>query len=177
MKICQLCNKEIPPKPNANNVKYCDHCRKEAYKYLEYRKQWHRNRTGRKEKGKIQCQLCGKWYRKPMSHAWQIHGISEKEYKEHFGLERKGIIPEPDKEVLQEHVKNNFNLVVKINLLNKGKKTRFIKGDKRAGRYQRSETTLKRLKEQLKRNNYEKSKNNVPHVDKRRDQKVYQVMG
>lgn len=150
-KLCTKCNKPIQRTTHANNVKYCKACRLEAYKYTEYRTEWQRKRRDIRAElettGKIQCYLCKRYYRKPISHAWQVHGVQEREYKEALGLEHlKGLIPEADREVLREHVKANYDVVVKKNLLTKGKHSRFIKGDTEAGRYTRSPETLERLK-------------------------------
>lgn len=149
-KKCANCKKEIPPKPHAYNVKYCKDCRQEAYKYPEYRTQWQRNKTGEFKKGKIQCRLCEKWYYKPMCHAYQTHNITEKEYKEHFGLERKGILADSTKEKLQEAVRDNYDVVIKKNLIERGEETRYKTGDPNIGKYQRSEETLKRLRQHIK---------------------------
>ena len=35
--------------------------------------------------GKPICHICGKAYKKPLTHAWQIHGLTEKEYKKSLG--------------------------------------------------------------------------------------------
>lgn len=153
MKKCKLCNKEIPRKPHANNVKYCEGCREERKKYKyrkEYYNQWQRNKYGKYVKGKKQCLLCGKWYYKPMMHSYQTHGITEREYKDHFGLDRKSIIADTTKEKHQEANRQHRHMVVDTNLLEKGKKTRFRKGDPTIGRYKRSEETLKRLRRHIK---------------------------
>lgn len=148
-KLCTNCQKPIIRGPKANNVRYCAECRTEAYKYKEYRRQWQLNRSGQYKEGKKQCLICGKWYNKPVSHAYNYHGVDKRSYKEAFGLDvRRGIVAEVTKEKLQEAVKNNFELVVKQNLITKGKNTRFTRGDPTIGKYERSQQTKERLKKQ-----------------------------
>ena len=149
MKTCAKCNKEIIRTPRANNVKYCAECRKEAYKYTEYRTNWQRVRrdsvASRPRFGQKKCLLCGKYYNKPLSHAWQVHQVNEREYKAMHGLDhKKGIVAEQTREILREHVKANYDLVVARNLLKGGKKSRFTKGH--TINYTRSPQTMERLK-------------------------------
>jgi len=152
MKKCNKCNKEIIRSPRANNVKYCHECRQEAYKYTEYRTQWQREQRDKiattEKKGKIACVFCGKYYIKPVSHAWQVHGMEEREYKDYAGLDhKKGVIPLHHKELLQDHVKANYAEVVAKNLLKGGRTTRYKKGGEGIGVYKRSKQTMDRLKE------------------------------
>jgi len=37
---------------------------------------------------RVQCHVCGKWYRSLGCHAWQKHGLHPSEYKKEFGLNR-----------------------------------------------------------------------------------------
>jgi hypothetical protein len=61
-----------------------------------------------------------------------------------FGLDtNKGTTCEETKNILREHAYNNYEKVIKVNLLNKGKENRYIKGHK--GR------TIDKLSEQTKR--------------------------
>ena len=155
MKKCNKCGKEIIRSSKSNNVKYCHECRKEAYKYTEFRTQWQREQRDKvattEIKGKIACIICSKWYIKPISHAWQVHGVNEREYKEHAGLDhQKGVIPLRHKELLQQRVKENYDVVVAKNLLKNGKATRYAKGGKDIGRYTRSNQTLETLKKRFK---------------------------
>lgn len=154
MKLCSKCNKPIERTQHANNVKYCHACRSMAYSYREYRREWQRQKHAQIAKiatGKVQCLVCGLWYKKPLTHVWQARGLNEKQYKEAHGLERKGIVADSTKEKLQEAVQDNYDRVVRQNLLQKGKPTRYKKGDKTLGKYQRSQQTLERLSKQFKR--------------------------
>jgi hypothetical protein len=155
MKKCINCNKPIERSPRANNVKYCKTCRIDAYKYTEYRTAWQRTKRDRLAEtvttGKLKCFICGKYYRKPISHAYQVHGVNEREYKEALGLDhKKGLIPEDTREILRDHVKANYDVVVKKNLLTKGKRSRFKAGDTEIGKYTRSPETMERLKQLYK---------------------------
>lgn len=81
--------------------------------------------------GRPICHICGRAFKKLASHAYYRHNINAYEYKEKFGLNNsQGLISESTKKILQEHSKNNYDLVVKENLLNRGKDHRFKKGDK-----------------------------------------------
>ena len=83
--------------PHANNVKYCTACRVEAYRYTEYRTAW--QATARARQATMQCYMCNLYYKKVISHAWQVHGVHEREYKDALGLDhKKGLIPEEAKE-------------------------------------------------------------------------------
>jgi hypothetical protein len=100
--------------------------------------------------------VCGLWYKKPLSHVWQAHRLSEVVYKKTFGLERKGIVAESTKEKLQEAVKDNYNTVVIKNLIEKGAKTRFREGDRTLGKYERSKETLEKMRVKNRTNPYTK---------------------
>ena len=150
MKLCTKCQAPIIRSPRANNVKYCTACRVEAYRYTEYRTAWQATERARQatspQADKIQCYICKLYYKKPISHAWQVHGVHEREYKEALGLDhKKGIIKEEAKEVLREHIKDNYAVVVTKNLLKGGAKTRYKPQDPRAGKYKRSQQTMDRL--------------------------------
>jgi hypothetical protein len=153
--ICKICKQRIERVPYANNVKFCKDCRVEVYKYKEYRSRWQRDRADRNARNydarKLPCVVCGKYYIKPVAHAWQIHQVDAVQYKEYAGLDKgRGVIPEYHREILREHALKNRDKVINENLLIKGRKSRFTKGDERVGRYTRSPQTLERLKNQLK---------------------------
>ena len=93
--------------------------------------------------GGRQCVICGLWFRAVCHHAWQAHDVDEAEYKKIAGLDhKKGLIPKDLKELKAEHVRDNGT----INNLKKGVWNRFIPGDTRAGKYERSPQTMERLK-------------------------------
>lgn len=100
---------------------------------------------------KIKCLICGKDFIKPLAHAWQKHQISAKEYKKTFGLDsKKGLITSEHKAHLAQKVQDNYDKVVSLNLLKRGQVTRFRKGDRNIGTYERSEETMTRLKKHWK---------------------------
>lgn len=119
-------------------------------KYTAYRTQWQRDQRAREaqnSEGKIQCQICSLWYRKPGAHIWQVHNISAREYRKKFGFDvKRGQIPPEDKAILRKYVFETGT----VNNLKKGRRFWFKKGDKRAGRYNRSQETLDRLRERLR---------------------------
>ncbi len=138
-RICQLdtCKKEYTPK--TASAKYCSiSCRKESEK--PHRAQSQKAKRILKAKfpnsNKIQCLICNSYYTKPMAHVWQVHGVSAREYKEHYGLTLgKGIIPENHKQILRDHVYDNKNQVIDINLIQKGTNTRLKPNNQVARKY------------------------------------------
>lgn len=83
------------------------------------------------DEGKLICHICGRAFRRLSSHAFRGHGVSAYTYKEMFGLNNNtGLLIESTKEMLREYNKNNYEKVVKENLINKGKDSRFKKGSK-----------------------------------------------
>jgi len=91
--------------------------------------------------GKIKCLVCSKYFVRPISHAWQVHGLQAREYKEKYGLDlKKGIATEEYKEVMRQHVQTNGTL----KNLKKGAVYRFKKGQDT--NYTRSKQTKERLK-------------------------------
>jgi hypothetical protein len=96
---------------------------------------------------KIACLICGKKFIKPLAHVWQKHNMSAREYKEEFDLPKKtGLITEEHRELLRQNLQLKSIQTIK----EAGKKSRFIKGDKRAGRYIRTEAQKQRLREHIK---------------------------
>lgn len=99
------------------------------------------------KEGRIICHICGRAFKKVLSHARQRHGIDSIEYKKMFGLDvTKGLASEETKEKLRRSVAENYDKVVKQNLINNGEKTRFKEGDRGRTRDKVSEQTMKRLK-------------------------------
>jgi len=95
------------------------------------------------------CEIFGKSFRKLLSHAYNSHNLTSREYKIKFWLDiKKWICCNETKLVLQQHLKDNYDLVVKDNLLSKGNDTRFIKWNKKK-KYV-SEQTKIMLREHLK---------------------------
>lgn len=91
--------------------------------------------------GRIKCIICGLYYRRPIHHAWQRHGVNEREYKETAGLDhKKGITTPEDSERMRQHALEN-GMSITLPLL--GAHTRFKKNHKI--NYERSEQTKERL--------------------------------
>jgi len=147
MKTCAECGKPILPKPHANNVKYCStHCRNKA-EYRIYRKQWQKDWrdmiASEPDDNKLQCQICGKWYKQVGSHIYQEHKMTAREYRKEYGFDlKKGQTTGDYKELKHRQV---FQCGGVKNLIT-GKKFRFHKGQKGIGVYTRSAETLERLK-------------------------------
>lgn len=93
---------------------------------------------------KIQCLICGKYFKRVCTHARQKHDISAREYKEEFGYDvKKGITTEEDRLHMRKlAIKNKMPEQLK----KAGEKTRFKKGQPGIGIYKRSQETLKKLK-------------------------------
>ena len=88
-------------------------------------------------KGTPICHICGKSYKKLMAHVNQVHKLTQEEYKKKFGLDLgKGIMCKSSTELARKRNKENYDTVVKQNLLEKGKETRFEEGHTRTkGKY------------------------------------------
>ncbi|MGL5713356.1 MAG: MucR family transcriptional regulator [Paraclostridium sp.] len=92
--------------------------------------------------GKPICEICGRSFNKLGQHVYNSHGMSAKEYKIKFGLDlNKGLVAKSTKEKLQKANKDNYDKVVKNNLLKKGQYTRFKNGDKGRTKEKVSEQT------------------------------------
>lgn len=103
------------------------------------------------EEGKPMCEICGKYFDRVIAHARQKHFINEKEYKKSFGLDlRKGICSRESSEKSRERVFENYHKSVEVNLISKGKRSRFTKGSEGRTKEKVSEQTRIMLKERLK---------------------------
>jgi len=92
----------------------------------------------------IKCLECGKKFVRVCSHVWQVHGLTAREYKKLHGLDvKRGIATEEYREVMRDHVFKNGDKSIAKNLIEKGKKSRFKKGDDT--NYKRSKQTQTRL--------------------------------
>lgn len=96
------------------------------------------------------CHICGKGFRKLLSHVWQKHELYGNEYKEMFGLDKKkGIMSEEAKELLRQRVKENYDKVVTKNLLKGGEGSRFKAGGTGRTKDKISEQTRRQLVKRL----------------------------
>lgn len=96
--------------------------------------------------GKPICHICGRSYKKLISHVIQRHHISQEEYKTQFGLDKgKGIMCEESTQIARKRNKENYEKVVKGNFLEKGKETRFEKGHHRTNDRYFSEQSRKKF--------------------------------
>lgn len=146
---CLVCGKEII-KDHPLKFKYCSlKCRnKRNYlKTKDYAKQWQQNK--RKENAKIpspekiQCIICGGWYKQVGSHIYSTHHITCREYREEFELEvKRGLLPPEYRKFKEIQCKENGT----IDNLKIGKKYWFKEGQQGIGIYKRSPITMERLK-------------------------------
>lgn len=82
------------------------------------------------EDGNPICEYCKKSFKRVLTHVRQKHGVTEREYKLQFGLElSKGICSAESAGISSLRAYDNYNKVIAINLINKGRRTRFKKGD------------------------------------------------
>ena len=144
---CKICGK---PLPNARYRTYCStQCRnkrnnrKNAEKSLEWQRARRDKIASKPSKTKCQCLICGKWYVQVGSHAYQVHGMTGREYREHFELEvKRGVVPEWYRKLKGDQALDNKT----YKNLENGAKFRFKKGQEGVGVYKRSPETIKRLK-------------------------------
>lgn len=145
---CKVCGGEIVH----NRFRtYCSaECRtkRNNKKYAHYGVEWQRAKRDREAsipdpENKCQCLVCGKWYVQICTHAFQVHGLYGREYREKFELEvKKGIVPEWYRKLKGDQALDNET----YKNLEAGAKFRFVKGDTKAGRYKRSPVTIKKLR-------------------------------
>lgn len=145
---CPICKNQF--KRTSNSQKFCSTACREST-YLEYRAKWqlehHDRLASQPSTNKVQCLYCSRWYVQVGSHIQQRHGMTAREYREYYDLERKrGIVPEWYRKQKGDKTLSNKTFLN----LKAGAKFRFVKGDKRAGRYERSHVTMERLKNQFK---------------------------
>jgi hypothetical protein len=144
-----MCGRKLP---NARYRTYCStECRNKRNNSQQAKKgystAWQkakRDKIAEKpDPNKVQCLFCGKWYIQVCTHAYQVHGVTGREYREHFELEvKRGVVPEWYRKLKGDQALDNKT----YKNLEKGAKHRFKKGSKRAGKYERSPVTKKRLK-------------------------------
>ena len=148
---CKICGSKLP---NARFRTFCSKkCRDKSYagKYNDYRTEFARIKRNKEasipDKKKIKCQICGRYYRQLCTHVVKVHKIYAREYKETFGLDVKTgkstLSSDLHKLYGEQAIENGT-----FKNLKAGKKYRFVKGDKKAGKYQRSEETIERLRNQ-----------------------------
>lgn len=103
------------------------------------------------EDGKPICEICGKAFKRVLTHARQKHDITEKEYKKQFGFDlKKGICSKESAEATRIKTLENYDKVIKDNLLKGGIKSRFQPGAKGRTKDKVSAQTRMMLKERLK---------------------------
>ena len=146
-KDCKVCGAGLPSNRHRT---YCSAvCRNKFFnkKYAWRGVEWQRAKRDKiasvPSADKCQCLFCGKWYVQICTHAYQVHGTTGREYREHFELEvKRGVVPEWYRKLKGDQALDNKT----FKNLEAGAKFRFVKGDKRAGKYKRSPITMKRLK-------------------------------
>ena len=103
------------------------------------------------EEGLPMCEICGKHYKRVLSHVRQVHDMSEREYKLEFGFDlKKGICSKESSAISRDRVLDNFDRCVGQNLLKNGSKSRFKVGGPGRTKDKVSAQTRIRLKERLK---------------------------
>ena len=144
-KFCKICGEPIAEK------RFRTFCSKKCRLKDLYRKngkrqaQWLRDKKDKEasipSKDKIQCLICGRWYRRVGTHIYYRHGITAREYRQEYGFDLiKGQLSDDLKELYSKNsIKSRKNL-------EKGKKHQFKKGQKGIGVYARSVESLERIK-------------------------------
>ena len=150
-KDCKECGS---PLPTPRYRTYCsDICRNRATnkRHKDKQAEWQRQRNNKKamkpSKNKIQCLLCGRWYRQVGNHIAQVHKMTAREYRALVGFDvKRGQLPDDLRQLKREHVFDNKT----VENLKAGKVNWFKKGQEGVGVYERSAQTLERLKNQHK---------------------------
>lgn len=123
-------------------------------RYSSYQLKWQQEKRAREARNpapdKVQCQICGLWYRQVGSHIWQVHHLSAREYRKEYGFDvRRGQLAG---DYLKLKSRQAFECGGVLNL-ESGAKYRFKKGQSGLGAYKRSEQTLQRLHDRGKSSN------------------------
>ena len=103
---------------------------------------------------KVQCHICGLWFRSSAAHVWQRHGWTADYYREEFGLKRgQSLICQGTRELLGEINRRlgNWHHLVSQTMSTDELKD-FMKNINRGG-YQLRQQTLLLQSERLKQNN------------------------
>lgn len=100
------------------------------------------------KEGKPICEICGKSFLRVMNHVRYKHDMTEREYKKQFGFDLiKGICSKDSSKLSRQRVYENYDLCINRNLMTRGEKTRFLKGDKgRTGDMVSEQTRLALIK-------------------------------
>lgn len=149
MKVCRLCGRTSDKHKIVNSSQYGIICNRCYQREKLNAKIYDLPKFGEitySEDGKPICHICGKCYNKLLAHVWQVHDLSEKEYKKKFGLELfNGIMSKSSKELASNRVWENADISIKGNLLEGGEKTRYKKGSEGRTRNKLCERTKIRL--------------------------------
>lgn len=135
---CKICGGEFDGYVKS---KYCgDKCKRV---YCNRRQNEYYQKRVLKQRGEfIKCLICGRFYKQVGSHIVQIHKITAREYRKEYGLDvKKGRLAQ---DLHEKKARQAFECGG-IKNLKIGKKFWFEKGDKRAGKYERSDETMERL--------------------------------
>jgi len=156
---CKVCGN---PLPNSRYRTYCsEKCRNRRNNQKQslsgyataYQKKIRDKIASIPDPEKCRCLVCGKFYVQVCSHTVQAHGMTGREYREYFKLEvKRGVVPDWYRKLKGDQAIDNEtykNLVA-------GAKFRFKKGDKKAGRYERSPITIEKLRQNVKKTRVKK---------------------
>lgn len=137
-------------------------------RYREAQRKWQLARLDREARlpgeSKIQCLICQKWYTQLGSHVVIRHGYkTAREYREEYGLDvKKGLTKGSYRALLSKQVYEKGT----IENLKSGARFRFKPEDSRAGRYNRSQESLKRLTANMHRYHSSKKKFGIKSIAK-----------
>ncbi len=81
---CKVCHKPL----TSNQLIYCSDDHREEDYALKQKKRY-ADRASIPSEGKLQCKICGKWYKHLGSHIAHGHKMLAKDYKEEYGLPYK----------------------------------------------------------------------------------------
>jgi len=156
IRTCPTCHKVFAVEGKGNSRRrYCTVvCRNKEYtnRYREWRTAHQLAKYDAKalvpHPDKLQCLVCGRWYKQLGSHVVLRHGYkTAREYREEQGLDvKKGLTTGAYRQLLSDQVFETGT----VNNLKNGAKYRFVPNDTRAGRYKRSAQTTIRLKQLTK---------------------------
>lgn len=160
---CKICGEQIT---KARFRTYCSTKCRVKFNNCSHSKQNVDRQRERRDKiasiedpNKCQCLICGKWYVQLCTHAYQIHGVSGREYRQMFMLEvKKGIVPDWYRKLKGDIAIDNHT----YENLKRGVAYRYKKGSETAGKYTRSPITIERLRNLHKQRKQCETKTTLP---------------
>lgn len=148
---CRQCGKPIPQTGKSGAKRFCNLTCRNRYHYIKndgaerQRVYLQKKMIEKHGDNLLTCLICERKFRQLGSHVFNAHGMTAIDYRKMFGFDlyetTHTLVPELRKLYGEQAIENGT-----YKNLEKGEKTRYKKGQKRIGNYERSNETMERLK-------------------------------